>query len=286
MLDTYDFLGRIKFYASASQAAYCEARAGCRLFQDGLAQNANEYFGVGFAVAGWQVEAFFGQTERYDTEGYIMHHHDLESVLVAFRGSDVTLGGGLIRDWVGTSFDIRTSEMSGERISGRVHNGFLSAFAEAWRGNRTDTIHAIIEKHQLGKKTFHLTGHSLGGALSQIAAATLINHDYNVGSVTTFASPKVGKQDFANSYDEVLFDVTETVVCRDDPVPRLPSHSNDPYFLLGRILHMQGSTMREGTVVQSGNDIPFAKMPNPFHHRLEMDYFTTIASYDWSQVAT
>jgi hypothetical protein len=108
-----------------------------------------------------------------------------------------------------------------------VHCGFLEVFNRC-KGE----IEAAVNKSVSSTLGFYITGHSLGGALAQIASAAL-NRD-NLAACYTFGSPRVGTAGF----DEQVKCPHYRVINNWDLVPALPvasfrgySHNGDPRLL-------------------------------------------------------
>ncbi|PNP41884.1 lipase [Trichoderma gamsii] len=98
-----------------------------------------------------------------------------------------------------------------------VHDGFNDAWNEI-----ADAATAAISQAVAANPGFSIvtTGHSLGGAVATLAAATLRTQGYSI-DVYTYGSPRVGNDVFANfvtAQPGGEFRVTHV----DDPVPRLP----------------------------------------------------------------
>lgn len=108
-----------------------------------------------------------------------------------------------------------------------VHCGFLEVF------NRCKTeIEAAVNESVPSTLGLYITGHSLGGALAQIASAAL-NRD-NLAACYTFGTPRVGTAGF----DEQIKCPHYRVVNNWDLVPGLPlaffrgyRHNGDPRLL-------------------------------------------------------
>jgi len=94
-------------------------------------------------------------------------------------------------------------------IEGRAHIGFIAALDQAWDekgGLETDQglPRALARLRNKDQKVW-LTGHSLGGALAELAAARLIKEkklsSQDIGGIITFGQPRVGNAEFASKYD-------------------------------------------------------------------------------------
>jgi hypothetical protein len=127
-----------------------------------------------------------------------------EFAVLAFRGTtDIT-------DWR-SNLDAGLMPLDPERPLVRVHRGFLQAFREV-----EDEIEADLAKHVPDSLGFYITGHSLGGALAQIAAAALARD--NLAACYTFGSPRVSGKRF----DEQVRCPHYRVVNAADIVPGVP----------------------------------------------------------------
>lgn len=69
----------------------------------------------------------------------------------------------------------------------QVHSGFYKAYTSA-REELRNTVQSYLDKHPGAE--FHITGHSLGGAFSVIAAVDLMDM-VKISSVYTFGQPRV-----------------------------------------------------------------------------------------------
>ncbi|MFP3027956.1 MAG: lipase family protein, partial [Wolbachia sp.] len=107
---------------------------------------------------------------------------------------------------------------------GKIHSGFYSLFKGSW-----DSVYEILRGYandqQLEIKDFkiNLTGHSMGGAIANIAALCLsVREGAEDLHVATFASPRVFDSSAAKVYEERLGKKTIRVVNQSDPIPLLP----------------------------------------------------------------
>ena len=69
----------------------------------------------------------------------------------------------------------------------QVHSGFYKAYTDA-RTELRYTLKSYLENYPGAE--FHITGHSLGGALSVLAAVDLMDM-VEISSVYTFGQPRV-----------------------------------------------------------------------------------------------
>jgi len=120
----------------------------------------------------------------------------------------------------------------------RVHEGFYRAFEKLSDGARG--LHQKVkelEEATAGQLPIYITGHSLGGAMAQIAAAVLGSDQ--IAACYTFGSPRVGNSVF----DLWVKPPSYRVINYADIVPQVPipipfvmgyRHSGDPRYLPDR----------------------------------------------------
>jgi len=140
---------------------------------------------------------------------------------IAFRGSDD------LDDWV-ANLSMYGAGREGPWVTpdpalGGCHPGFGTAWGrlryrlEDWLG-------------QVGPEAVVLAGHSLGGALATLAAASLARSGWWVEATITIGAPRVGRPAFAAAYAaqttgpdaESLGAITWRVVNKGDAVPAVP----------------------------------------------------------------
>ncbi len=118
------------------------------------------------------------------------------------------------------------------RAGGKVHAGFLQAFAEI-----SDRLDQVLQTRRPEQRLW-LTGHSMGGALATLAAAHL--GEAAVQGLHTYGCPRVGNAVFAGL---LPVKTHNRFVHRDDWVPALP-----PEFLgyvhAGTLIPVTGSPPR------------------------------------------
>lgn len=162
-----------------------------------------------------QRESFFLEHTDIDVQGFVAG--DSKKIIIAFRGSE-SLG-----DWK-TNADFFKERWAEESGSGKVHGGFYDALSAIWEG-----LVGEIRHLRTNEQSIWLTGHSLGGALAIIAAATLhvqkAKNGFETNGVYTFGQPRVGDADFADFYDSRLGNKTYRVVNNNDIVTRIPQQS-------------------------------------------------------------
>ena len=142
-----------------------------------------------------------------------------EFAVLAFRGTtDFT-------DWVTNLNALKTPLPGVAGVS--VHRGFLGAYDCC-----ADGILRAVNGHVPPDLGLYVTGHSLGGALAQIASAALERD--NIAACYTFGSPRVGTSNF----DRQVKCPHYRVVNNWDIVPGVPPpwftgyrHTGDPRLL-------------------------------------------------------
>ena len=193
---------------------------------------AHEAVGWGFE----KVEAFeVMRGGDIDTQGFLAVNN--QRILAAFRGTES------LPDWL---TNLQTVRDPGPWKNTKVHEGFQDAFhAAALR------IGEIIGRTRNTHEVW-LAGHSLGGALAVLLAATLLENGLPVTGLYTFGAPRVGDLDFATRLDKELDGKAHwRVVNEGEVVPHLPpewgfSHAGNRKLLLksGKVSASQRSWRR------------------------------------------
>jgi len=141
-----------------------------------------------------------------------------DTVLVSFRGTQGT------RDWIANmNMVAQATEF------GMVHGGFLKGFLDI-----STALEAELDS-VLGSQKVVLTGHSLGGALSTIAASEW-RHRYDIRSIYTFGQPSVGDRKFKENM-EPFSDKFFRIVNDDDIVTKIPP----TYRHVGKKIRLQSN---------------------------------------------
>ena len=145
-----------------------------------------------------------------DTQGFVAINDS--HVLAAFRGTES------LPDWL---TNLQVVKDPGPWPKTKVHEGFQDAFLVS-----ALKIGDIIGRERSANQQIWLTGHSLGGALAVLLAATLFENGIDVHGLYTFGAPRVGNKQFAKALNERLDGKAHwRVVNRDDIVPHVPLES-------------------------------------------------------------
>ncbi|PRP86108.1 hypothetical protein PROFUN_03095 [Planoprotostelium fungivorum] len=140
-------------------------------------------------------------------------------IVISFRGTRAQD----LSNWL-TDLSYEMTSPFHEAITGaKVHSGFLNAYVSV-RDQLLKIVGGFTTKYP--KKTILFTGHSLGGALTVLAAVDtyLIKAFKNRVLIHTLGAPRVGNPQFAAFVDET-FPSSIRITNRYDPVPRLPLQS-------------------------------------------------------------
>ena len=114
--------------------------------------------------------------------------------------------------------NLSTTRTSYPACSGcSVHSGFLSGYNLVASTVKT-AVNNLMAKYRGAK--LMVTGHSLGGALTILAAADLANL-HAIDAAYTFGQPRVGNEAFATWYPNVVHN-TFRVIHYADIVPHVP----------------------------------------------------------------
>jgi pimeloyl-ACP methyl ester carboxylesterase len=172
------------------------------------------------AKSGWG----FSGCETFDcqeTQGFVCW--DDRVVVLAYRGTEQNLA-----DWI-RNLDVVSTDRP---RYGAVHAGFYNGFNVA-----QDAVEGILNSiDRIGEKTLWVTGHSLGGALSVIAAAEFQGR-YKVAGVYTYGQPKVGRDLLEGFYDTHFKGRLHRVINHEDVVPMVPPF----YQHFGELYHFDGN---------------------------------------------
>lgn len=135
-------------------------------------------------------------------QGFVAGTEDL--VLVSFRGTES------VADWLS---NLKVVSKESGRF-GPVHAGFLEQFQSLQQ-----KIEALLQTAP--DRRLVITGHSLGGAIAALAAATWVGKQ-PLHSLYTYGQPMVGKAEFTTYVQRQFADRYYRFVNDADVVPRVP----------------------------------------------------------------
>jgi len=168
--------------------------------------------------------------DGYNLQAFVGYAPSLRSAVVAFRGTQSTSLDNWIQDlkFFHTDFQYPRQDGVDPRLDVRVHRGFYEAYHDSvMKGRVTAAVDRVLEEQSgwiRGRPGLLVAGHSLGGAMAQVAAAdlglALVGRDVEV-TVHTFGSPRVGNEDFGKMLLGLL-DESVRVTHNHDVVPSLP----------------------------------------------------------------
>ncbi|KAJ1984773.1 hypothetical protein H4R34_000461 [Dimargaris verticillata] len=176
-------------------------------------------------VPNTRLEYFFA-TPGDATVGYVATNADMKTIIVAFRGSRS------IAQWI-TNLVFVPVDWPPKVDDSKVHLGFLTSYHTV--ADRVyDKVTELLKANP--DYSISLTGHSLGGALSSVAAVDFARRDSALVpklNVVTFGKPRVGNIKYAAYYNSLNIRTTR-VVNKADIVPHLP------LFTIADYTHEQG----------------------------------------------
>ena len=158
------------------------------------------------------------QDVKYATAGFVGYLPSTQSIYVAYRGSMNW------QNWM-ANLEARPVEYTSFTDAGsaiqcnncKVHRGFYSALLSDF-DSVTSEVKRLTELYPTyAVKT---TGHSLGAALSQLAAMELIARGIPVAANYNFGQPRTGNGDYSAVVNELLRSYRH--VHYADPVPHVP----------------------------------------------------------------
>ncbi|KAJ3368299.1 hypothetical protein HDU84_001718, partial [Entophlyctis sp. JEL0112] len=203
--DTASFVTQMKTFVYYSGAAYCSA-ANIAAWNCSLCTPATGTSNV----------SPFESTDGNE-QGYIAVNAGLKSIIVSFRGSSN------LANWI-DNIDILPTALgiTGASTSVEVHSGFL----DAWYTLQTSTLtklKAYVAAYPGYGVVF--AGHSLGAAITVLAAVTAISEGITTASQTSIidiGEPRVGNAAFYQYVKGLGLAQASRVVNYGDIVPHLP----------------------------------------------------------------
>lgn len=127
------------------------------------------------------------------------------AIIVAFRGTEPTKLKDLLTD-------AELTMVPGPL--GKVHEGFWEGIEGIW-----DSLERAIATRHDGKRTLWFTGHSLGGALAQLAVARLLHEGRPAQGLYTYGAPRCGNKRFTAQFDQLAGQTSFRLVNEADIIP-------------------------------------------------------------------
>lgn len=151
-----------------------------------------------------------------DSDPLCISSKEQDCQAVFWRSNDklyLTFRGTTSKKDIMTDLDIRRVCIK-EKI--KIHNGFFKQFVSVEK-----TIRECLDRNKDATELY-ICGHSLGGALSYIAAAHFgeLYPDFKV-TCHTFGSPRVGNKHFVEWFNKNVHEHVR-VMNKQDPVPMIP----------------------------------------------------------------
>lgn len=176
---------------------------------------------------GFTAYSFFND-EKTSTQAYVITRDDM--IIITFRGTEPKL-----KDFK-TDADFDKIPY----LNGNVHKGFGKAFLKVW--NEKDAVlkksmKEVLESYQEDKnKAIWCTGHSLGGALATLAAATLLNENKPVKGLYTFGQPRTVDKVFADTFDQQFKNIAFRFANFNDIIAAIPPYENGNFQHIGLLM--------------------------------------------------
>jgi triacylglycerol lipase len=146
-----------------------------------------------------------GLVEDVATDTQALVGSNRHAIFVAFRGTEPTKLKDLLTD-------VELTMVPGPL--GKVHEGFWEGLEGIW-----NKLERAIASRQDGKRALWFTGHSLGGALAQLAVARLLQEGRPAQGLYTFGAPRCGDTRFASQFNRLARQSSFRVVNEADIIP-------------------------------------------------------------------
>lgn len=159
------------------------------------------------SIGNWVAKGF----KKRDTEVLVFKNHQQRLAVFGFRGTTT------FNDWL-KNFNIFLVRVRINRNRFRIHKGFRNRYFDIASWFKVE-YQSIPRSYKI-----IITGHSLGGAMATVAS-TFASGFYHrrPDAVITFASPRVGNNDFRNYYDRTVgCKNTLRITAKFDAIPFTP----------------------------------------------------------------
>uniref|UniRef100_A0AC35TPD3 Lipase_3 domain-containing protein n=1 Tax=Rhabditophanes sp. KR3021 TaxID=114890 RepID=A0AC35TPD3_9BILA len=150
-----------------------------------------------------------------DCSGFIAVDSKEKAILVIFRGTE-----GFVQLLQEGTSEIFTAPV--KFLGGGVSPYFFNAFNQVWFGGLKDVFLTVRNTNPTFK--VWVTGHSLGGSMANIAAATIASNGYAAAAnmlLVTMGEPRTGNAAFVKAYDALNIE-SYRITHKHDLVPHLP----------------------------------------------------------------
>ncbi len=122
---------------------------------------------------------------------FLMAEH-AEFIVFAFKGTTTW------QDYLSNAeYVLKDSEKTD--LPGKVHSGFFGTMDSGWESLKTKFTYAKARG-----KSIIITGHSLGGAIAQMAALKAVKMKLPIKTIYVFASPRAGNEEFAKAVEDTF----------------------------------------------------------------------------------
>jgi hypothetical protein len=156
--------------------------------------------------------------------GFTAVSHSDKAIIMSFRGTQGFLQ--LVTESSEAIFANKTAFITG----GQVSEYFFNGFNDVWIKGMKDDI--LTLKNKYPDYDLWATGHSLGGAMASLAAATIVKSGILPGSkvyLYTFGQPRTGDKTFAQAHD-ALGMTQYRVTHHKDLVAHIPPEGFEGYW--------------------------------------------------------
>jgi len=156
--------------------------------------------------------------------GFTAVSHSDKAIIISFRGTQGFIQ--LVTESAEAVFANKTTFITG----GLVSEYFFNGFNDVWINGMKDDV--LTLKNKYPDYDFWVTGHSLGGAMASLAAATIVKSGIKSGSnvvLYTFGQPRTGDKAFAQAHD-ALGMTQYRVTHAKDLVAHVPPENFEGYW--------------------------------------------------------
>lgn len=249
--------------------SYLLALASLHIYSDGGGETWQQFqqkFANKLRDLGMNEFAFAAETTpNMDTEVAIAANPEV--IVIVLRGSEGPGNQGILQDWVLTDFNLLKKPVNSWKNGAWVHTGFYNA----WDAVHQDVRNKLGALRNNDQKVF-VCGHSLGGAVASMGAFRLSRAGIPIQGVYTYASPRVGNQQWAEAYGAAgLQSRTQRWCNKRDIVPRYPGMPSIGWQHVGRT----NNIYEDHTIKLDDDEIMLALKWTFLHHDM-LDYIGEI----------